>query len=115
MVIQELVLWFGAMDRKRMPSTGAIIVSERTGLPWHSQEFRRYWRKIATHAGIPPEVKNMDTRSGAITEATDAGIPLETIRHASTHSDVGMVQRYSRGSTEKIADVMQLRQASRKT
>lgn len=115
MVISELTLWFGAMDRKRMPESGPIIISERTGLPWHAQEFRRYWRKIATRAGISPLVKNMDTRSGAITEATDAGIPLETIRHASTHSDVGMVQRYSRGSTEKIADVMQQRQASRKS
>lgn len=113
MVISELTLWFGAMDRKRMPESGPVIISERTGLPWHSQEFRRYWRKIATRAGIPKEVKNMDTRSGAITEATDAGIPLETIRHASTHSDISMVARYSRGSTEKIASVMGTRLATR--
>lgn len=114
MVISELTLWFGAMDRKRMPASGPVIIAETSKLPWVANEFRRNWRILATRCGIPKEVRNMDTRSGAITEATDAGIPLETIRHASTHSDVGMVQRYSRGSTEKIADVMTLRQASRK-
>lgn len=114
MVINELTLWFGAMDRSRMPDSGPVIVAETTGLPWRAIEFRRQWRVIATNVGIPKEVRNMDTRSGAITEATDAGIPVEQIRHASTHSDISMVQRYSRDSTEKIADVMQLRVASRK-
>lgn len=114
MVLQELILWFGAIDRKRMPERGPVIIAETTGLPWRAVEFRRNWRIIANCVGIPKSVRNMDTRSGAITEATDAGIPLENIRHASTHSDIGMVQRYSRGATEKIAEVMQLRVASRK-
>lgn len=114
MVISELTLWFGAMDRSRMPVAGPVIFSERTKLPWVAGEFRRKWRQLADNCGIPKEVRNMDTRSGAITEATDAGIPLETIRHASTHSDISMVARYSRGSTEKIASVMETRLASRK-
>lgn len=114
MVINELTLWFGAMDRSRMPESGPVIVAEGTGLPWHAVEFRRAWRKLADNVGIPREVKNMDTRSGAISEATDAGADLEHVRHAATHSDIAMTQRYSRNSTDKIAGVMQLRVASRK-
>jgi hypothetical protein len=51
----------------------------------------------------------MDARAGAITEAIGAGAALEDVRHAATHSDISMTQRYSRGSAEKVAKVMQLR------
>lgn len=113
MILAELNIRFGGFSRDTLPATGPIIVSESTGLPWYATEFRRHWRMVATKCGIPRTVFNMDTRAGAISEATDAGAELEHIRHASTHSDVGMVQRYSRGAQEKIAGVMQLRVASR--
>lgn len=103
MVVAELEL-FG-----ELPTDGPVIVSERTGLPYDAAAFRREWRKIATEAGIPPEVRNMDSRAGAISEATDAGAELEHVRHAATHSDISMTQRYSRGSTDKIAVVQNLR------
>lgn len=51
----------------------------------------------------------MDSRAGAISEATDAGAELEHVRHAATHSDIAMTQKYSRGSEEKIAEVQRLR------
>jgi site-specific recombinase XerD len=51
----------------------------------------------------------MDSRAGAISEATDAGADLEHVRHAATHSDIAMTQRYSRGSEDKIAGVQRLR------
>ena len=114
MVIQELMLTFGIVHRSKMPASGPIIVSDVSGLPWYPAEFRRTWRLLARRGGIPDNVWNMDTRSGAISEATDAGADLEHIRHASTHSDIGMVQRYSRNGMEKAAGVQQLRVASRK-
>lgn len=55
-----------------------------------------------------------NTRAGAISEATDAGASLELVRHAATHSDVATTARYSRGSAEKIAEVMRLRAEHRK-
>lgn len=88
MVIQEFMLAFGAVARNKMPEHGPIVVSEASGLPWYASEFRRNFRMIARKAGIPDAVKNMDTRAGAISEATDAGAPLEHVRHASTHSDM---------------------------
>ena len=72
MVIQELKLAFGAVARNKMPASGPIIVSEVSKRPWYAVEFRRNWRMAADKAGVPRAVKNMDTRAGAISEATDA-------------------------------------------
>jgi hypothetical protein len=92
-----------------IPKRGPIIVHDRLRRPWHSQAFRVAWREMATSVGVPKEVRNMDSRAGAISEATDAGAELEHVRHAATHSDIAMTQKYSRGSEEKIAEVQRLR------
>lgn len=106
MVMEELSR-MAAIDPGK--KKGAVIVCETTGRPWISGEYRRHWRLIADAVGIPKSVKNMDSRAGGISEATDAGAELEHVRHAATHSNISMTQRYSRGATEKIANVMQLR------
>lgn len=103
MVLEELELIGGAK------ATGPIIVSEFDNLPWTAIEFRRWWRICADACGVPSTVRNMDSRAGAITEASDAGADLEHIRHAATHSDIAMTQRYSRGQEAKIASVQKLR------
>jgi hypothetical protein len=109
MVIRELQ----GIARNQYPATGPMVVDKRSGLPYTDAYFRRTWRKIADVVGVPREVKNMDTRAGAISEATDAGAPLEQVRKAATHSDISMTQRYSRGDTESIAVVQRLRVAHR--
>lgn len=90
-------------------TNGPIIVCEFNGQPYVAADYRRRWRDIANAAGLPKTVWSMDTRSGAISEATDAGAELELVRHAAAHSQASMTARYSRGSEEKIAKVMQLR------
>lgn len=107
MVMEELKL----LDH--IPAGGPVIVSELTKLPYRADEFRRQWRKLANECGIPKSVRNMDSRAGAISEATDAGADLEHVRHAATHSDIGMTQRYSRGDVEKTANVQRARSAHR--
>lgn len=109
MVISELKLLGYDGARASLPSTGPIIICDTTGLPFTQAEFCRKWRKVATQAGVPKAVRNMDTRAGAISEATDAGAELEHVRHAATHSDIAMTQRYSRGSEDKIAQVQRMR------
>lgn len=113
MVMEELSLLAGVpvseLRRDMFPAGGAMIVSDTKLRPWKAQSFRQRWRKIADLAGIPKDVRSMDARAGAITEATDAGASLEDVRHAATHSDISMTQRYSRGSVEKVANVMKLR------
>jgi hypothetical protein len=108
MVMEEFRRFGGAM-----PSAGPVIVSELRDLPWVDHEFRRQWRVVAHACGISEAIRNMDSRAGAISEATDAGADLEHVRHAATHSDISMTQRYSRGGAEKTAGVMQKRVAHR--
>jgi hypothetical protein len=47
----------------QIPTFGPVIVVERTGLPYRNYQFRRAWRDIATEAGIPAHLKNMDSRA----------------------------------------------------
>lgn len=114
MVMEELAFQYGPnFTRADLPASGPIIINERDGIPWTSQEYRRYWRMAADACGVPKEVRNMDSRAGAISEATDAGAELEHVRQAATHSDIAMTQKYSRGATEKIAGVQTKRNEHR--
>jgi hypothetical protein len=94
-------------------AAGPIILNEATMVPYAASEFRRKWRILANACGIPDHVRSMDSRAGAITEASEAGAELEHIKHAATHSDIAMTQRYSRGATTKIAGVQRKRTAFR--
>lgn len=95
------------------PPKGPIIVYEGSGVPWVPSEFRRKWRAMARAAGVPDEVRNMDSRAGAISEATEAGAELEHVKHAATHSNINMTERYARSKNKKIANVQRIRIAAR--
>lgn len=118
MVMEEFRLMLGVapdrdITRDMLPAKGPIIMHDRFGTPWINQQFRRRWRELATDCGIPKTVFNMDSRAGAISEATDAGADLEHVRHAATHGDIKMTQRYSRNAAEKTAGVMRTRASHR--
>ena len=113
MVMEEFQRMFGSTDRAAMPASGPVILCEVNAWPYYSTEFRRKWRKLATAAGVPKNVKNMDTRSGAITEAAAAGADMEMVRKAATHSNVAQTQNYSRDDAKATAEVMALRVARR--
>jgi hypothetical protein len=55
------------MMRSYFPECGPIIIFEHTGLPWTGPAFRKKWRRIADIVGVPPSIKNMDSRAGAVT------------------------------------------------
>jgi hypothetical protein len=109
MVVEELE----GSGRAAFPASGPVVISETSQVPWQTQAFRKAWRRCADAAGVPKAVRNMDSRAGAISEATDAGADLEHVRQAATHSDIGMTQRYSRNAIEKTAGVMEKRIAHR--
>ena len=113
MVMEEFQTIFGSTDRAAMKASGPVIICEFDDHPYYSTEFRRKWRKVADDAGIPKHVKNMDTRSGAITEAAAAGADMEKVRKAATHSNVSQTQNYSRDDAKATAEVMALRVARR--
>ena len=117
MVMEELALMTGGspamLTRDMLPAAGPIILNEINAFPWTDNEYRRKWRKVARACGIPDNVKNMDSRSGAISEGIQAGASLEMVRHAATHSDISQTADYDRGQAEATAKVMRLRIESR--
>jgi integrase len=100
--------------RDLLPAAGPVILCEIHAFPWYETEFRRKWRKVANECGIPKNVLNMDSRSGAISEAIAAGVPLEFVRHAATHSDIAQTQQYDRIQAKATRRVMEARIESRK-
>jgi hypothetical protein len=127
MVLEELVEMTGGQEiivtdkvtkkvtvnRHLLPASGPIVICDTNGLPWTNTEWRRKWRKVANACGIPKNVWNMDSRSGAISEAIDAGMPIEWVRHAATHSDVSQTADYDRGQAKATAKVMTARVKNR--
>lgn len=101
------------INRHLLPLFGPVICNDVTGLPWSANEWRRKWRIVARSCGIPDNVWNMDSRSGAISEAIQAGAPIEFVRHAAVHSDVSQTADYDRGQAEATAKVMKLRMENR--
>jgi hypothetical protein len=101
------------VNRHLLPASGPLAICDTNGLPWTGNEYRRKWRLIARHCGIPDGVWSMDSRSGAISEAIQSGASLEMVRHAATHSDVSQTADYDRGQAEATAKVMRLRMESR--
>jgi hypothetical protein len=61
MVMEELYHSYGTREREQLPTQGPIILCETTGMPWRTVEFRRKWRLVAKHAGVPDRVKNRDS------------------------------------------------------
>lgn len=110
------VTWDGDVmtaRRDMLPATGPVIVRESTGLPYTGAAFRRIWREVADAAGIPGHIQFRDTRSSAITEATNAGVSLEIVAKAAGHSNTSQTAAYSRDQSEKHAISMRARALSR--
>jgi hypothetical protein len=99
--------------RDLLPATGPVVLCEIHQYPWFDTEFRRKWRKVANACGIPKNVFNMDSRSGAISEAIAAGVPLEFVRHAATHSDIAQTQEYDRIQAKATRKAMEARVLNR--
>ena len=102
-----------ALERGHIPTSGPLIINEQTGSPWSPHTFRFAWRTIARACGVPDDVRSMDSRAGAITEALAAGAPMDAVRKGATHSNASMTQRYSRGDAEAVVEVLQHRAAHR--
>jgi hypothetical protein len=70
MIMEELARYLGTKPgtkfaRAELPLDGAVVICERSGFPWIAVSFREVWREIADAAGVPPEVRNMDSRARA--------------------------------------------------
>jgi hypothetical protein len=72
---------------------GAVVKGEQ-GLPIRERSYRKWFRQIARAAGIPDTVWSMDSRAGGATEAEEAGVALDAIQGALTHSKKDTTLRY---------------------
>lgn len=91
-------------------ATGPVIVSDRFGLPYDSTSWAAAFRRHRDAAGVPAEVKAMDLRAGAITEAKGMGADPYALRDAAQHRQITTTDRYSRDRSAGINKVVQLRQ-----
>lgn len=108
MVVEELA----TIPQERR--AGPMIKEEPGELPWLSAKgFRDAWRRAADRAGVPRSLQNRDSRAGGITEASDAGGDLDTVRHHAGHSDGRTTERYSRGGLQRRSNLAVLRVAAR--
>lgn len=78
---------------------GPVIVDELNQRPYAEHAYAREWRKAARAASIPDDVWNMDARSGAATEADEAGAAPEDIQRVLGHTDVKTTMRYIRSQS----------------
>lgn len=101
-----------SLSRELFPASGPIVIHDTNGRPWSADEYRRKWRKIADAAGVPKEIKSMDTRAGAITEGASVA-DLDDVRHAATHAQLSQTANYSRDAAKRTAKVMKLRSENR--
>ncbi|QDM14598.1 integrase [Tardiphaga sp. vice278] len=92
---------------------GPLIIDEEAQRPYAMHGYTREWRKVATAAGIPTGLWNMDARAGGISEADDSGADLDDIRSTAGHSQASTTVNYIRGGMGKSRKVTKGRQASR--
>ncbi|MBN8934793.1 MAG: site-specific integrase [Rhizobiales bacterium] len=117
-VEHNLKLYPTLMDEiSRIPlnrRVGPVILSEATGEPYKHRTFTQTWRRVAKAAGIPSQVKNMDARAGAISEAYDSGADETSVMKHAGHRNRQTSARYNRGSLEQTSRVAVIRQAKQK-
>ena len=108
MVMEELVL---VLPENR---TGALIVDERTHLPYRYDVYRAAWRRDATAAGIAREVWNRDILAGGVTEGDQAGASLPDRSKVAGHARTRITAKvYDRDTLEAHRRVAAARKVHR--
>jgi hypothetical protein len=110
-LIPDLLAALQAIPKERR--TGPIILDEAAGRPYKASHYQHTFRHIADKAGWPTKVWNMDTRAGAITEASEAGANPHDLMNFAGHTQLSTTQGYIREGSEKSGRVVQIRQAIR--
>lgn len=87
---------------------GPVIV-DKHGLPYSGFLWALRWRTYRDLAGVPAEVKLMDVRAGAATEAEDAGASTREVQVMLNHANPQTTERYLRGRDKVRNEVIELR------
>lgn len=65
---------------------GPLVISERTGLPYRYEPFKRAWASDFKRAGMPSKMWNRDFRAGGITEGGIAEASIEDRSKVAGHT-----------------------------
>lgn len=97
--LQNYGLLFPLLDMVPLEQrTGPIVKGERS-LPIRARSYGNWFREIATPAGIPEDVWNMDNRAGGASESFAAtGGDIATIQGLFKHASQATTWGYIRGS-----------------
>lgn len=87
------------------------VIRQKNGMPYPKRLWAQKWRLYADAAGVPREIKMMDTRAGAINDAKNAGADPVQLRNMANHADISTTNRYLRERVEDTARVIALRTA----
>lgn len=82
-----------------------IVIRQKDGAPFTKRRWAELFRTFAAEAGVPDEVRCMDLRAGAITEAKNLGASITDLQHAATHASPATTNRYMRdreGAGDKV-------------
>lgn len=75
------------------PETGPVA-ARHDGTPWPDHRgFGKAWRKIADAAGLPKNLRSMDSRAGGISEAAEAGASADDIARSAAHAAKATTRR----------------------
>lgn len=99
--------------RELLPTDGPIIICERTQRPFTAVNFRKCWRTITQAAGLPDNIRQMDTRATVMTEADEADVPTDQIRQHAGHTNASTTAGYIRNSARAARSVLRARVAKR--
>jgi len=88
---------------------GPVIVRRDTGEPYDRHTWSKAFRAYATAAGVPAEVKLMDTRAGAINHAKRLGASHIEMQHQAHHRQATTTDRYIRERSESVNNVLRMR------
>jgi len=89
-----------------MSKFGALVLTNRAGVPWTSDGFRASWRKLCAKAQIQ-DLTFHDLRGSAVTRLALAGAPPQEIAGVTGHSlaDVASIlDRHYLGDRASLAE-----------
>lgn len=85
------------------------VVRRKNGLHFTKETYTTIFRACRTAAGVSDEVKNMDTRAGAINHAKRAGATPIQLQHQANHADLKTTTRYIREKSDSASQVIEMR------
>lgn len=87
-----------------------LALNLKSGKAYRERGWSGAWATLRKAAGVPSNVWCMDTRAGAITDASQIpGVSMSQLRNAAQHKDAATTGRYIRSRSDDMNRVVELR------